>query len=318
MLLWLLSLPLSSLAQGDSLELPELQVEIWPEFDRPDALVIYRAELDPTTPVPAQVTFPLPANIQAMHAVAYRQNGSLFEIKGEAVQLTQQDDATLLTFSAPTRSIQFEYYDSTILSKQGQERQLAFSFVAPGNVASGSVQIQQPLEATNFTMAPAASSSFTDNSGFTYNRIEVAGLAPNDVFQLTATYQRSTDTPSVQLSGPAVSEHAVDIVISDEVSLDDPPALGYILVGTGALLLLGAGGYWWWSNKTANGGSSGRRRPAKRGKAGKKRASPPETAAPAQTDTATGQTVGFCYKCGTPLRADSNFCHNCGAERRQD
>jgi len=59
-----------ALAQTDSPEVSELTVELWPEFDRSEVLVIYRAQLSDSTPLPAEVTFRFPGYVEAMHAVA--------------------------------------------------------------------------------------------------------------------------------------------------------------------------------------------------------------------------------------------------------
>ena len=67
--------------QSNLPELEQLTVELWPEYDRSDVLVIYRAELSPQTALPAQLAFRLPGYIDGLHAVAVEHNGALFAVE---------------------------------------------------------------------------------------------------------------------------------------------------------------------------------------------------------------------------------------------
>lgn len=316
LLVWLFFGPVfTGYAQTNSLQINDLLVEIWPEYDRPEALVIYRIELSATAALPAQVTFELPGYIDSMHAVAYEQGGALLAVDPASVQLQAQNNSTLLTFTAPANNLQLEYYDPMILTKQGQNRQLNFSFTAPYDIVSTRFQVQQPLEAENFSVTPAATDSFTNNDGLTYSVINAGSLSAGDVFSLAATYSRSTDATSVSLLD-ATSEHAQDIT----VATTDPPAaqgddnlLGYILVGAGIGLLLAVGGYWFYTSRQNQ--PTQPRRPKKSSRPARRKKQ--RAAAPDPSKQAAPPVAGFCYKCGVPLRADANFCHNCGAKRRE-
>ena len=300
---------------AQSPEINELMVEVWPEYDRPESLVIYRVELDPELALPAQLTFQLPGYIENMHAVAVENNGSLFSVEEEAVELNHQDDVLLLTFPTTTPVVYFEYYDPQILTKQNQDRQLDFSFFAPYNIETAILQVQEPFESTNFQLDPPPSSNFTNDNGLRYQVLTLTNMAPGDTIELSATYQRGTDLPSVQLAGSNVTEHAetaspaVSVITEAEVSANGNFNTGYILIGAGVLLLLGVGVYWWFSNRKQTAS------PQPRQAASKKR---PAARTDEKATIVNETSAGFCYKCGTPLRPESNFCHNCGAERRWD
>jgi|GEM_PF-290627 len=313
-------------------KLTNLLVELWPEYDRPEVLVIYRGELDPDTQLPAVLTFRLPGYIEDMHAVAAEQAGNLVDANPDSVELRPEGDDTLFTFATPSRRIQFEYYDPNILSKQGQTRQLDFQFTAPAEIDMTTFEVQEPFEATEFSLTPPPDESFISADGLRYNNLEVAGLAANDTFSLTATYQRATDELSIEalnrdtgaLSGPPSSE-PVDL---DETgpggALESQNfSLGYLLIGAGALLLVGTGVYWWWSSRvrTEPGLESvpskkGRRPVRRRQRTTTSRRETKKAAAPLPSPAQ--ESAGFCYRCGASLRPGSNFCHICGAERRSD
>ncbi len=316
LLLW--AQPIAA-AQSPPIKLKSLQVELWPEYDRPETLVIYRAELAPTTPLPAQVTFRLPGHIADFHVVAIEREGVLVEVEREAIEWRSEGDQRLLTFSTPASKIQFEYYDPKILTRAGQRRQLHSDFVAPYEVEAATFQVQEPVQAENFTMTPPPASTFTGNDGLKYDTVQIAGLNSGEAFSLTASYERSTDELSTQRLQSDTTEHAPDLSVAPEAPPNQNLTLGYSLIGIGVVLLLGVGGYWWWSNRTNRATAQpapNTTRLAPRRKRHVK-SEPVKVADQPQPVTASTLSSSFCYHCGTALRDDANFCHVCGAERRQ-
>jgi hypothetical protein len=296
-------------AQSSAITFKNLLVEIWPEYDRPEVLVIYRGELSPTTPLPAQLVFRLPGYLEAMHAVAVERDGVLVDVDPAVIELRHEGEDLLLTFSPDSAKIQFEYYDPVILTQQNQIRQLAFQFSVPYRIETTTFEVQEPFQAEDFSLTPEPGDAFVGRDGLNYHTIQVAGLAPPDTFELSATYERDTTELSAQQLAGNVSAQPPSISVITEPSTSEGFKLGYLLIGGGVLLLLAVGGYWWWtSNKQAEPEPSRRRatRPKSRRKGRQKESD----------KTPTVNSGGFCYRCGTALRADANFCHNCGAERR--
>lgn len=286
-----------------------LMVELWPEYDRPETLVIYRAELADSMTLPARVTFRLPGYLEKMHAIAAERDGQLVEVKADSIELRHENNELLLTFSTPVPRIQFEYYDPFILKKEGNERQLDFSFTASYEISKAVFQVQQPRQAENFELTPASSASFTGSDGLNYQVIERAGIANHETVTFAAGYSRSSDELSAPGTGSAPVENTANL---PPVTAADAPSnqnlwLGYTLTGIGVILLLGGGGYWWSKRLAAAKVSRPGPRPRRRAKATKVTAQPPALSG-----------SSFCYRCGATLREDANFCHNCGAERRRE
>ena len=297
-------LPLTVQAQTPP-QIQNLSVEIWPEFDRPETLVIYRAALNPNTSLPAEVTFQLPGYIDSMHAIAVEQNGGLVDVPAEATEMRREGDDLFLTFTTPVPNIQFEYYDPTILTKDGDTRNLAYVFVAPYDVETAVIQMQQPAQATDFKLTPAADNSFVGRDGLSYHNIELSSLDSGDTVEVTAGYSRPTDELSVEqitLNAP-VPAQADPVVPTTASPSTQPINWGYIMIGGGVALLLAVGGYWWWSQR--QGEDEPQRRPARSARQRKSKAS-----------SQAGASGGYCYRCGAALRSDAQFCHQCGAERR--
>jgi hypothetical protein len=302
----------TTVAQSSPIQLKSLEIELWPEFDRPETLVIYHVELAPEVALPVEVTFRLPGYVEKMHVVAVEREGVLVEVSPNAIELQRENDALLLTFSSLAPRIQFEYYDATILTKQGTERQLKFDYMALYPVEKATFVVQEPFQAEKFAMTSAPSSTFTGNDGLTYRAVEMAGLAADESFTLTANYSRSSDTLSAQNLAAPNAEHAADLTVLAEPPVNQNLTLGYVLIGIGVALLLGVVGYWGWSKYIA----PTKARPA--ALRSKKAAKPVKMTAPATLPPVANPTSNFCYRCGTTLREDANFCHVCGAERRRE
>lgn len=320
-IIFILALLLPGLAAAQSGEptLSNLTVEVWPEFDQPNVLVIYRIELSEDTPLPATLTFHFPAYIDGMHAVAVERDGRLLTPEENALQTDTTADALAVTLTANDRKLQMEYYDPQILSKQDQDRQLDFSFAVDYPVDNAIVQIQEPLESSNFKLNPEAGNKFADNNGLNYQRLDIAGLAAGDTVDLKASYSRSTDTPSANLMQasattpePATDAASVEVITNEAPEPGGLP-IGYLLVGAGVLLLLATGGYWWWSNRAPATPVAARSGPQQQRAPRKKRRT---ATAGGSTKTKATASGGYCHQCGTALRSDSKFCHVCGSERR--
>jgi len=310
-------------AQTGDIKFSTMLVEVWPEFDRPEVLVIVRGELAADVDPPVLLTFTLPGHIEEMHAVAVEQNGNLVDANPDSMQVVSEGDVTTLTFAATSPRLQFEYYDPVIMSQTDQNRTIDFEFSVPYEVQALTFEVQEPTESTNFSMTPAPDSSFTGNNGLQFNIRELSGVPAGELIAAQIGYQRNTDTPSVESlptpapanTQPAAGNLSAPVGGNESSSFFGSSSIGYILLGAGIILLLGTGGYWWWTNNRLNPRPVSARRPPV-SKAQRRARDTRRQTKPSASRQPEAETDGFCYKCGTPLRADSNFCHQCGAKRR--
>ncbi len=270
--------------QSTAMQVENLLVQVWPEYDRPETLVIYRVELASAVALPAEVSFSLPGHIDTLHAVAVAEEDGLFELDPALYELRPEGEITRLNISSPARRFQFEYYDPLILTRQNQNRELAFQFTSPYHIQAAEFQVQEPVQSQDFTLVPSPTTNFVGNNGLRYNVVEVANLAPEETLTLAATYSRDTDRLSTQSLAQPPQAAPTTTGLWDK-------NLGYALLGVGVVLLLGTAAYYWWGTRPA-------RQPARARQRRKQAAR------------------GYCYRCGAALRPDANFCHACGAERR--
>ncbi len=302
-------------AQSPELKLQSLLVELWPEYDQPEVLVIYRGELSSEVALPAELTFRLPGYIEEFHAIAVEQGGGLVNVDPAAIQVRREGEETLLTFPVTSPNFQFEYYDPVILSRQEQERRLAYRFEAPYPINQAIFQIQEPLPTQAFALVPEANRTFDGQNGIVYRTVEAGSLAAGETFDLSATYRRPTDALTVESLPSAAPEgqSPLDISVVSDTPISPDFNLGYVLIGAGVILLLGTGGYWWWSRRL----EAGEARPANRARLRRRPDSGSRSESRASRRAVKAAPGGFCYRCGTALREDADFCHSCGARRRE-
>jgi zinc-ribbon domain len=293
-----LLVPVSARAQS-AITLLKAEVDLWPEYDRPDMLVIYHLTLPSTVSLPYEMTVRIPAAVGDPSAVAARQpDGSLFNIP-----FTRQvnNDWSLVTFRATTSDIQIEYYDSS-LHKNGADRHFVFSWPGDYAVTSLVVQVQQPVDATDMQISPNLGGGQTGSDSLTYYTAEEGAMTVGQSFTITLDYKKSTDKLSASI---------VQVQSSAPLSTTTPSSrftwtsvLPWVLGILGVLLIVGGGTWYWWSGreKSTSAPRRLRRKPAA-----------------AEANPAKGDSDGgfiYCHNCGKRANPGDRFCRTCGTALR--
>ena len=104
----LVLIPVGVLAQ-DTGEIERMHIDIWPEYDRPEVLVIYRITLSSVMTLPAEISIRIPKTVGKPYNVAMKDiDGLLYPINYQ----TDNDDQWLrITFFTPSPDLQIEFYD---------------------------------------------------------------------------------------------------------------------------------------------------------------------------------------------------------------
>jgi zinc-ribbon domain len=290
--------PIAAHAQA-ALTLPSAEVDLWPEYDHPDMLVIYHFTLPSSVSLPYDMTARIPAVIGDPSAVAARQpDGSLFNIP-----FTRQvnGDWALVTFRATTLEIQIEYYDPG-LQKNGTDRHFVYNW--PGDYAVNSlvVQVQQPVDTTDMQISPSLGGGQTGKDSLTYYTAEEGAMTVGQSFTITIDYKKSTDrlsAPTVQVQSSAPLSSTAPISRFTWTSLL-PLVLGIL----GVLLIVGGGTWYWWSGREKSASTPRRMR------------SKPLAA---ETNAAKADSDGgfiYCHNCGKRANPGDRFCRTCGTALR--
>ena len=274
-------------------QIERLHVDLWPEFDRPDMLIIFRGTLANDVPLPATLAWRLPARVGEPHAVAYDDgSGSLLE----ADYSTQRtDDWLVVTLETHDSDFQLEFYDS--LTQIGERR--SYTFVWPGDYAVGQLDLfLLPPPGANDIQTEPLLSLVEQGQGLSGYAGTLQNLPLGQTSQVTLSY----DGAAVAVGEAVVSPSREAVVSPGREDNDNTP----LIVGaTFVAVVLAIGGSVWYTRRARPqpaAVSPDPQRPARRkGRAARKR--------PAQ---AKSSAVGYCTQCGHSLRTDDRFCGQCG------
>jgi hypothetical protein len=288
-------------AQG-TITLASAEVDLWPEYDRPNMLVIYHMTLSAQISPPVELSVRIPARVGDPHAVAVRQaDGALFSV---VYDREVQGDWAVITFTATSPDVQLEYYDPNLV-KQDTARH--FEYQWPGDYAVDSlvISVQQPLGASDMRISPGMGSGQTRPDGLMYYTAEVGALQAGEQFSVTIDYQKTSD----ELSASTLTvEPSAPITDTTTGRMSIMQALPWALGGLGLVLILG-GAIWYWQ--------SGQRTSSHDYKRRRRKASTP-TSTPVISDAnepANGEFI-YCHQCGKRAGPNDRFCRVCGARLR--
>ena len=276
-------------AQGAP-SLSSVSVAIWPEYDQPSVLVIYRIIVSPETSLPATMSFRIPASAgepsvvavgETMSSVTDRDIKFSTGIEGEWMEV-------IVEVTGP--AIQLEFYDPA-LAKQGQDRE--FTYLWPGDYAAQSfrVEFQQPYDASLTEILPPLPDVKAAPQDLTYYSGEFGPLAAGEEFSIEFRYRKTSDELSISLV--PVDAPELDTNTIGRVSIGT--YLPWLLAGAGVLLITG-GLYYYYRGQP-------RVKPSRR-----------RHAAPAESSGGTR----YCAQCGTRAHPGDRFCRTCGARLRPD
>jgi hypothetical protein len=293
----------SAVAQGNEVgeqpSIATLQVSLWPEYDRPEMLVIYRGALAEETFLPAAVEIAIPADVEAPSAMAY--------VDETGQQLNQpytsrlEGEARIVSFELPTLRFQLEYYDALPVETTGQ-RTYTFDYRADYDVAELDIEFQVPPTARNFVLEPPAGAVVPETGGVVYHVVQAGVLAQGETRSWTLSYDKDNPDLTVTALGQA-QEQATAALPAMPATREGNNSTGLVfVVAFVALVAVGAAAFW-----------LGRR-------TGIESAPMAQAPFPARNKRPRRGAGGgaFCHKCGTQLRPDAEFCHKCGATVRQE
>lgn len=276
--------------------LATLRISLWPEFDRPDVLVIYRGLLVVDTSLPVPVEVRIPANVGDPTALAY------VDEAGQRLNLVytsrMEGGERVVSFELPTLAFQLEYYDALPVDDVGQ-RSYTFDYQADHTIRELSVEFLAPPTARNFALVPPADSVVPESS-LVYHVAQVGALAQGETRSWTFRYHKDNADLTASILQREQAPSALPTVAAP-VEGDSSTVLIFFVAFV-ALVAVGAAAFW-----------LGRRTGSE--------AEPPIEALFPGRKKRQGPVRGseiFCYKCGTQLRPDSEYCHKCGAAVRKE
>ena len=264
---------------GAAPALATLSVALWPEYDRPEMLVIYWGEFADDVSLPVAVEWRIPATAGGPSALAA--NDPEKGLLNLDYTSREEGDWLVLSFELSTPGFQVEYYAPLVES--GDERSYVFAYPGDYPVWAFSLSAQQPRTAQQFALEPAASAVSEGADGLTYHEVQGVPLAQGEARSWTVRYVKA----DALLSSPA-EEPA-------QAAATPPPAgaagtgdstVWIFLIAFVALAAVGAGAFW----------------------LGRRSGSSP-------SEGAEGQAP-YCHVCGARIPVDARFCPKCAAPVR--
>jgi hypothetical protein len=262
----------------------QLKVSIWPEYDDPRVLVMWELELAEDVALPTTVKYALPAGAQVASACAIDASGQHIPAQ---VQSTGEGDL-VVSYELNERSTHIEFYYNPAIG--AERREFTYSLLPLSAADELLVEVQRPLRATEFSLAPAPKATFSDSQGFQYHRYEFGRTEAGQELRFTISYEKPDAIPSMQAAASGGTANA-------------PGNSDYVL----PLIVLGLASVFGVLFVFLR--SRGRQKPKPRRAAhgGRKAAMRPAVGSPA---------ARFCTGCGEPLRAEAVFCTACGRPAR--
>jgi hypothetical protein len=266
--------------------LASLQIEIWPEFDRPAALVILKGEFAGDIALIPTATIRIPASSGGPSAVAFSTapGGDLLTMPYERVDGT---DFITLRLKPHDRFFHVEFYDPFPVGALDRK----YSYTWPGDFAVDrlTLRVQQPATSSNFSITPPIANGMAGPDKLLYWTKEIGKAQAGKALPVEIKYSKNETRTSIELLGlgkPAAAPLAAPQAVSQPAAQGEVlPAWLLATIG-GMVILAGALLAWaFWRR---------RQQPA---------------AAPA--------AAGFCPQCRNPLQKDDRFCSKCGSAVRQ-
>ena len=274
-----------------------LEIDLWPEYDQPGVLVIYKIELSPSTTFPVDLALRIPVDAGEPSVVAVGESDdNLFNVD---YKMDSQSQWTYIRLKASVPVIRLEYYDPHI-TRDGASRHFEYTWLGDYSSDHLLIQVQQPLGATSLVISPGMEKYQSSSDGaLTYYESDFGPQGVGTPFKLTIDYKKSTDELSavgikVQPVVP-VTQNTPGRVTWLSIPLIIILVLGLVLVASGGLLY------------------SRSRRRAMPSPPRKRRKVIRDTAEPA---TPVEETVVYCHQCGKRANPDDRFCRVCGTRLR--
>jgi len=293
-----LTVTATAFAQSPATTLEQLEVELWPDYDRPAVLVLLTGTLPDDTALPATVTIPIPQSA-TINAVAR------IDTLGGMLSIVEIDDSVSgqLTFTVPDSRFRIEYY--VPYTSDGDARDFTFEWRSDLAVDQLLPTIQQPSMATEMSVSPEALDVANRPDGLLYHSLPGIEVPAGQTYSLETSYTMTRPQLTAELlaeqqpAAPLFSEDLPESTVSTSDSDFNWPLVAIVV---GVLLVIAAVVFLFISNRQKN------KRVAKPRPVRRARSKQPTYSV--GSEPAAG--ANFCHECGQGLDPSDRFCRNCG------
>lgn len=261
-----------------------LDIEIWPDYDKPSVLVLLTGTLPGDSRLPASVTLPLPETAQ-INAVA-RIDGNDGVMKDDIV--SSSDPSGTLTFITPDLRFRVEYY--LPYTADNNQRSFDYTWLAAIAVNNFQLRVQRPTSASTLNTGPANANVVRTGDGFVYHTFPARAIPAGQSFSLRVDYKMT----NAQLSATSMPPPNTNMQITAlPTASSTGSGINWALaaVVSGGLIIIVAV-IWQIAS----------RRPS------------PNIRKPIDSRDEKQSRAKFCRNCGEPIDEDDRFCRRCGSK----
>jgi len=272
----------------------QLKISVWPEYDQPTVLVLLDGTLADTTNLPREISVLIPSSASLLVTTFENADGSLApEQPSKSTALG--DGFSRVTYSISTPNFHVEYYADLV--RGAPDKSMDFVYKAQSPTDKVTLEFQQPLKATNFSVNPPTQTTRNGTDGFKYFVQELAALTAGQTITAQVKYTKTDPNPSVLPTQPAITP------VPAPIAPASPWNNVFILVAVVLLGLVAVVGFFVLQQRS--------REPAPARAAPRNR-----TRRSAERAAQSNQVAAFCTQCGHGMVADDLFCPRCGTKRR--
>jgi hypothetical protein len=180
-----------SQAVNSSLQMGSMEIDIWPEYDRPSALIIYRIDFTSVTSFPAMVSFTIPTSAGEPYSVAMKDmDGLLYDLEYSSLP---DGNWNHIEFITSTPDIQLEFYDPISQNADGSHS-YAFRWMSDYAIDDLKIVIQKPKYATNMKIQPDfGAGAINSDDNLTYFTADVGTVSLAKDFNIGISYFKAND-----------------------------------------------------------------------------------------------------------------------------
>jgi hypothetical protein len=189
-----LSAAAPSLANDNNLQMSEMEIDIWPEYDQPSTLVIYRISFDSLTSFPTRVSFKIPASAGDPYSVAMKDlDGLLYDLEYSVIP---DGKWNRIEFISSSPDIQIEFYDS-IQREEDFSHHYSFHWISDYLVKDLKVVVQKPKYASDIQIFPDFGSGAVNlDDNLTYYTAHVGKVNLGETINVSLIYSKANDNLS--------------------------------------------------------------------------------------------------------------------------
>ena len=172
------------------LQINQMEIDIWPEYDQPSTLVIYRISFASLTSFPSKVSFKIPVSAGDPYSVAMKDlDGLLYDLEYSVIP---DGNWNRIEFITSTPDIQLEFYDP-ITMNSSKTHSYSFRWISDYPINNLKVVIQKPKYATGMTIQPDfGSGQISPDDGLMYYTTDAGSVKLGETVNIFLTYPKTS------------------------------------------------------------------------------------------------------------------------------